>query len=100
MGRVVKKIGLFLQIIPPVKYHLSMPEYVLSVIQKAHLEYYEIAPIICQNIDKKQNSSEIYENIYEKWLKSAVLAVDEGKNEEAHDIYKDMVLSLKSEYYR
>ncbi len=63
-------------------------------------EYYEIAPIICQNIDKKQNSSEIYENIYEKWLKSAVLAVDEGKNEEAHDIYKDMVISLKSEYYR
>ena len=63
-------------------------------------EYYEIAPIICQNIENEPNSQEIYENIYEKWLKSAVLAVDNGENEQAHDIYKDMVLSLKKEFYK
>ena len=63
-------------------------------------EYYEIAPIICQSINKQPNSIEIYEQIYEKWLKSAVLAVDNGENEQAHDIYKDMVLSLKKEFYK
>ena len=37
-------------------------------------EYYRITPTICKNIDKDTNSSEIYESIYQKWIKDAVAA--------------------------
>ncbi len=61
-------------------------------------EYYEIAPKICESIVSLSNSGEIFDSIYQKWLKSAVNAVDNGNSEQAHSIYKDMVLSLKKEY--
>lgn len=62
-------------------------------------EYYEIAPIICKNIDDEENSSEIYEWVYQRWIKDAVTACDCGDNQKAHDIYKEMVLELKEKYY-
>ena len=61
-------------------------------------EYYKIAPVICENINKQENSSEIYEQIYQKWLKDAVLACDNNETEKAYNIYKDMVLELKDLY--
>lgn len=61
-------------------------------------EYYDIAPKICSNIDNCSNSTEIYENIWQTYLKSAVNFVDSGENEKAHSIYKQMVLDLKEKY--
>lgn len=61
-------------------------------------EYYEIAPTICENIDKQENASEIYEEIYQKWIKDAVESCDNGDKQKAHDIYKSMVLNLKKRY--
>jgi len=61
-------------------------------------EYYKIAPTICANIDKEENASEIYDEIYQKWIKDAVFACDSGDKQKAHDIYKEMVLELKEKY--
>ena len=63
-------------------------------------EYYRLAPRICEEIDKQDNSAEIYTSIWENWLKDAVAAVDRSENEKAHTIYKQMVLSLKAEYIK
>lgn len=61
-------------------------------------EYYRIAPIICENIDRLSNASEIYDEIYQKWIKDAVSACDLGDKQKAYDIYKEMVLKLKEQY--
>ena len=62
------------------------------------MEYYEIAPSICSKIDRLENSSEIYDSIWKDYLCGAVDAVDAGDNLKAHEIYKSMVLDLKSRF--
>ena len=62
-------------------------------------EYYEIAPVICSNIDKLENSDEIYDSIRNTYLNDAVSAVENNQLQEAHDIYKKMVLDLKEKFY-
>ena len=62
-------------------------------------EYYQIAPVICENISRQKNSKEIYDSIWRDYLKSAVSAVDNGENQKAHDIYKKMVLDLKERWF-
>lgn len=61
-------------------------------------EYYEIAPKICKKIDSLADSAAVYEQIWQHHIKPAVDAVDSGENERAHEIYKRMVLELKSKY--
>jgi hypothetical protein len=63
-------------------------------------EYYEIAPKICIKINdyNEQKINNIYFAIWENFLKSAFEALKNGENKKTHDIYKDMVLSLKSEF--
>ncbi|MCR4734504.1 MAG: hypothetical protein K5829_05825 [Treponema sp.] len=61
-------------------------------------EYYLKAPLICKKIDELENSSELYEEIYQKYIKPAVAAVEAGENDKAHDIYSTMFLKLNEEY--
>lgn len=63
-------------------------------------EYYKIAPVICKNIDNLENSNEVYDSIRKLYLNDAVTAVDNQELQKAHDIYKKMVLDLKSKYYK
>ena len=63
-------------------------------------EYYKIAPVICATINKLENSDEIYDSIRNLYLNDAVKAVDKQELQKAHDIYKKMVLDLKSKYYK
>lgn len=63
-------------------------------------EYYRIAPIICSNIEKKDENERIYNNIYENWIKPSVEAIDKGQYHEAYELYKKMVLILKEQYYQ
>lgn len=64
-------------------------------------EYYLIAPQICAEIEKAEDSvDEIYMGIWEKYLKQTVEAVQRKNYQIAHDIYKQMVLDLKREYLR
>ena len=62
-------------------------------------EYYHIAPQICAEIEKTEDSgTATYTAIWEKYLKPAVEAVEQKENRKAHDIYKQMVMDLKREY--
>lgn len=61
-------------------------------------EYYFKAPIICHKIDELENSSELYEEIYQKYIKPAVNAVESGDNVRAHEIYSTMFLTLNEKY--
>ena len=61
-------------------------------------EYYLKAPVICSKIDKLENSAELYEEIYQNYIKPAVAAVEAGENDKAHEIYSKMFLSLEEKY--
>jgi hypothetical protein len=62
-------------------------------------EYYDIAPKICAEIEKSEDAGQkVYTIIWEKYLKSALDAIDQGEKQKAHDIYKEMVLNLKKQY--
>lgn len=63
-------------------------------------EYYQIAPKICEEIGKLPDASVIFDDIYNKWIKDAVTAVDSNQNDVAYKIYKDMVLTLKDKYLK
>ena len=61
-------------------------------------EYYNTAPQIIAQINKEDNSEEVYDNLYMNVIKPCVMLINEGKNEEAHQKYKEMVTSLKEQY--
>ncbi|MDY6397777.1 MAG: glycine zipper family protein [Treponema sp.] len=61
-------------------------------------EYYSIAPLICEKINAQENSTILYDDIWEKWLKKAVKAISNNENAEAYSIYKEMFLTLKYTY--
>ena len=69
-------------------------------INREVIEYYEIAPVICKNIDALPNSSDIYDSIWKEYLLDAVNAADAGDNQKAHSLYKAMVIKLKEQFLR
>jgi hypothetical protein len=58
--------------------------------------YYQIAPEICRAIDDSDKGT--YTLIWEKYLENAVKAIVANENQLAYDIYKTMVLDMKSKY--
>lgn len=62
------------------------------------LEYYDIAPKVCRAINGKENSDEIYSEMFKNSLVPAITAIENGNTEKAHEIYKNMVLKLKEKY--
>jgi hypothetical protein len=66
------------------------------------IEYYEIAPRICYEIEKhgEEFATEKYAMIWETSLKSAFEALDCSDKTRTHKIYKNMVLDLKKEFIR
>lgn len=60
--------------------------------------YYEIAPKIVSAINETVNSKDIYERLYETMIKPCVKFIEEGKNKEALELYRDMTLQLEKEY--
>jgi len=63
-------------------------------------EYYDIAPKICFEIDKlgEKMASKKYISIWKTNLKPAYEAIKSGDNNKAYNIYKHMVLNLKTQY--
>ena len=53
-------------------------------------EYYNIAPTIVKRIDRSPDASEIYADIWEKYLKPCVRLIEAGEQEECREIvHKD-----------
>ena len=60
-------------------------------------EYYRLAPMIINNIDKSGNNNEIYSDIY-NILKEIVQLVEVNKMEDAYRLYKKMTCDLKDRF--
>lgn len=61
-------------------------------------EYYDKAPTIVEIINKRDDSNEIYDDLYRNVIKPCVELIEIGRNEEAYQKYKEMVASLEKKF--
>lgn len=61
-------------------------------------EYYNVAPTIVNRINREENSREIYEQIYQQYLRKCVHMIEVGKLGECGQIYAAMVEELEKKY--
>ena len=64
------------------------------------LEYYAIAPELCRQINEDKDCDLVFDAIYHIYIRPAVEAVKEGKQEEALSHYSAMVYLLLRRYRR
>ena len=62
--------------------------------------YREVGPSLIRSINACENSSEIYEYMYQHLVVPSVSMVKEGKKQEAVDYYQQFVIQLKQEYFQ
>jgi hypothetical protein len=62
-------------------------------------EYYDVAPSIVKHINRKGNASEIYQSIWETYLSPCIHMIEDGELESCRDLYREMVYTLKDEYF-
>lgn len=70
------------------------------VLEKDIQHYYEVAPIIVENINKEKNSSLIYDYIFDNIVDYCVEQIEQGNYENAYSRYKNSVLILESEFIK
>ncbi len=58
------------------------------------LEYYHVAPLIVSSISSLNNHDEIYQNIWLKYLQPCLIHIENNENENAYNLYKQMVKDL------
>jgi len=61
-------------------------------------EYYSLAPVIVDNINKLEDKDRIYENIWKKYLSVCLRFIEEKRFTDAGKLYIKMVNHLKREY--
>lgn len=61
-------------------------------------EYYNVAPTIVKRISRQENSREIYEDIWDTYLKPCIQMIENDKKAECKNIYCDMVRQLQKRY--
>jgi len=62
--------------------------------------YYEIAPIIVETINNEENSSVIYDYIYDNIVDYCVEQIEQGNYDKAYNRYKNSVLILEEQFVR
>ena len=60
--------------------------------------YYNIAPTIVNRINKKEDSSKIYSDIFKQYISPCISLIEKDKKEECRELYSDMVYSLRDRY--
>lgn len=60
--------------------------------------YYDVAPTIVNHINKKVNSKEIYQEIFDDYLSSCISLIEENKMAECQEVYTNMVMDLQKKY--
>lgn len=61
-------------------------------------EYYLIAPLIVKRIDNLMTSKEIYDRLFDELVKPCVKLIEEGKREDAMQLYYDVTKELERLY--
>jgi hypothetical protein len=64
------------------------------------LDYYKIAPNIVAKINQLANSTEIYNLIWQKYLKPCLQFIEIGDNQSCKNLYMKMVKILKTTYLK
>lgn len=62
-------------------------------------EYYNLAPSIVKHINQKENRKEIYEGIWNDYLRSCMSYIEQGENEQCKELYIRMVYELQEKYF-
>lgn len=63
-------------------------------------EYYDLAPTIVKHINRCENSSEIYRQIWTDYLSPCIGMIEQGKNEDCKNLYIKMVRDLEQSYFK
>lgn len=61
-------------------------------------EYYNIAPGIVAIIDMQKDAAEIYDRIFEEYLKGCLWHIEAGEQEDCCELYMTMVRNLQKQY--
>ncbi len=60
--------------------------------------YYEVAPIIVENIDALEDNDKIYDYIYKYIIEACIKAIENGDYDFAYSRYKSSVLTLNEQF--
>lgn len=76
-------------------------EYLMNTDNGAEVvrEYYDVAPTIVKRIGRREDSAEVYQGIYDRYLKTCVELIEADRLEDCRVVYTDMVNDLKREYF-
>jgi len=67
--------------------------------RRAEVElYYRIAPVIIAKVKSSGREREIWEEIYERFIKKAMLFIRQGENGKAYALYKEMLRELSERF--
>lgn len=61
-------------------------------------EYYDIAPTIVKRMAKEPDSSRLYGELYDQYLKPCITHIEEHRMEDCRTLYSQMVTELKARY--
>lgn len=61
-------------------------------------EYYRVAPGIVQAIEAKEDRKQVFQSIYDEMVCPCVKAIQEGKFQEACDLYERITRELEAKY--
>lgn len=63
-------------------------------------EYYDVAPTIVKHINQQANAREIYQSVWEAYLKPCISLIEQDQLEECCNHYQEMVYTLKDKYFQ
>ncbi len=61
--------------------------------------YYDLAPTIVKHIDAQKNAKEIYQSVYEAYIRPCIRLIENGENEKCARKYIQMVQDMKTRYF-
>lgn len=63
------------------------------------MEYYDIAPSIVKHINQRPDARQIYDRIWRDYIDPCIGMIRKGQMEECLDLYSQMVLEMKEQYF-
>ena len=70
-----------------------------NFVSKEDIEhYYEVAPIIVENINKEEKANIIYDYIYDNIVDYCVEQIEQGNYDKAYSRYRNSVLTLEEQF--
>ena len=62
-------------------------------------QYYDVAPTIVKHINNREDSGEIYQMIWDRYLSGCIDMIEAGEAKECTALYKEMVNDMRDAYF-